>query len=141
MRSNFARALAFGLFSLLLCVIIGFATQRWLPINISLEPAARAAQPSSSAPIKLDDKTSRAGLIESYGRLPLRFEANRGQTDARVKFISRGAGYSLFLTGDEAALQLRIADSGLRIPESTPYGSLTLNPVFGIELLLPRSGF
>ncbi len=39
-----------------------------------------------------------------YAKLPLSFEANQGQTDARVKFLSRGRGYSLFLTGDEAVL-------------------------------------
>jgi hypothetical protein len=41
-----------------------------------------------------------------YGRIPLRFEANIGQTDKRVKFISRGSGYGLFLTSDEAILRL-----------------------------------
>jgi uncharacterized protein DUF1905 len=39
--------------------------------------------------------------------LPLSFEANQGQTNTRVKFLSRGAGYTLFLTGDEAVLKLR----------------------------------
>ena len=38
--------------------------------------------------------------------MPLGFEANHGQTDARVKFLSRTGGYSLFLTGDEAVLAL-----------------------------------
>src|SRR5690348_3603551 len=42
-----------------------------------------------------------------YGTLPASFEANRGQTDRRVKFLSRGAGYTLFLTPDEAVLGLR----------------------------------
>lgn len=42
----------------------------------------------------------------SYGKLPLQFEANQGQTDARVKFFSRGSGYTLFLTGDEAVFSL-----------------------------------
>ena len=37
--------------------------------------------------------------------VPMFFEANQGQTDPRVKFLSRGHGYSLFLTGDEAVLQ------------------------------------
>jgi hypothetical protein len=46
-------------------------------------------------------------LVESYGRLPLSFETNRGQTDSQVKFLSRGSGYSLFLTGNEAVLALR----------------------------------
>jgi hypothetical protein len=39
-------------------------------------------------------------------KLPLRFEANQGQSDEAVKYISRGQGYSLFLTSDEAVLAL-----------------------------------
>jgi hypothetical protein len=45
-------------------------------------------------------------LIANYGKLPLRFEANRGQTDSRVQFVSRGSGYTLFLTSGEAVLAL-----------------------------------
>ncbi len=45
--------------------------------------------------------------VQSYAKLPLSFEANRGQTDAQAKFISRGNGYTLFLTGNEAVLALR----------------------------------
>jgi hypothetical protein len=40
------------------------------------------------------------------GRPPLAFEPNVGQTDARVKFLSRGPGYTLFLTPHEAVLAL-----------------------------------
>ena len=47
------------------------------------------------------------GLEEAYGRLPISFEPNEGQADRRVKFLSRGSGYTLFLTGDEAVLALR----------------------------------
>jgi len=32
----------------------------------------------------------------AYDRHPLCFEANQGQTDASVKFIARGKGYTLF---------------------------------------------
>ena len=46
-------------------------------------------------------------LVENYGRLPLAFEANAGQTDGRVQFLSRGHGYTMFLTGNEAVLSLR----------------------------------
>jgi hypothetical protein len=46
-------------------------------------------------------------LVEAYGKLPLSFEVNKGQTDQQVKFLSRGSGYSLFLTGNEAVLALR----------------------------------
>jgi hypothetical protein len=42
----------------------------------------------------------------SYGGLPLAFEANAGQTDASVRFLARGAGYTVFLTDREAVLAL-----------------------------------
>ena len=42
----------------------------------------------------------------AYGKLPLAFEANRGQTDQQVKFVNRGPGYTLFLTPREAVLSL-----------------------------------
>jgi len=43
-------------------------------------------------------------ISNPYDKLPLRFERNDGQTDVRVKFISRGEGYTLFLTPSEAVL-------------------------------------
>ena len=46
-------------------------------------------------------------ITDSYGKLPLSFEANRGQTARQVKFLARGPGYTLFLTGDAAVLSLR----------------------------------
>ncbi len=60
------------------------------------------------------DQEETARLTEAYGKLPLSFEANQGQTDERVKFISRGQGYGLFLTADEAVLTLRAQDEGKR---------------------------
>src|SRR5256885_385290 len=47
-----------------------------------------------------------ARVSESYGKLPLHFEANRGQTDKAVRFLARGAGYGLYLTNGEAVLVL-----------------------------------
>src|SRR2546426_4308920 len=47
-----------------------------------------------------------ARVSESYGKLPLHFEANRGQTHQDVRFLARGAGYSLYLTAGEALLRL-----------------------------------
>jgi len=41
-----------------------------------------------------------------YGKLPLSFEANQGQADARVKFVARGPGYGVLLTGRDAVLTL-----------------------------------
>src|SRR5712675_3087619 len=50
--------------------------------------------------------TTDARVSESYGKLPLQFEANRGQTHKDVRFLSRGQGYSLYLTSGEAVLVL-----------------------------------
>src|SRR5580658_7086971 len=41
-------------------------------------------------------KPAAAPTISNYGQLPMSFEANQGQTDERVKFVSRGLGYNLF---------------------------------------------
>jgi hypothetical protein len=38
----------------------------------------------------------------TYGKLPLNFEPNQGQTDARVKVLARTFGYTLFVTADDA---------------------------------------
>jgi hypothetical protein len=51
-----------------------------------------------------------AGLSEGYGRLPLHFEANRGQVDPQVRFLARGPGYGLYLTASEAVLALGAKD-------------------------------
>ncbi len=50
----------------------------------------------------------KTSINNSYGKLPIRFEANMGQTDARVKFLARGKGYSLFLTPQSAVMVLPI---------------------------------
>src|SRR5438876_927351 len=45
-------------------------------------------------------------VSETYGTLPRYFEANRGQIDQEIKFLSRGRGHVLFLTPTEAVLVL-----------------------------------
>ncbi len=74
------------------------------------------------------DSKADTRALDRYGKLPLSFEANRGQTDRRVKFLSRASGYSLFLTGDEAVFELsgskadtkktKIAGTDLALPPS-----------------------
>jgi hypothetical protein len=52
------------------------------------------------------DTPEEAQVQENYGKLPLSFEANRGQINDRVKFFSRGSGYNLFLTSTDAVMAL-----------------------------------
>ena len=81
-----------------------------------IRPHIMKAQPSPAKTLKSTVSQAvsagqRVHMAEKYGRLPLGFESNQGQTDGRVKFLSRGQGYALFLTGDEAVLSLRKAPS------------------------------
>jgi hypothetical protein len=55
-----------------------------------------------------------------YAALPLAFEPNRGQSDTRVSFLARGAGYTAFLTRSGAVLALHRA--GLRRPGEVALG-------------------
>ena len=48
-------------------------------------------------------------LLASYGQLPLIFEPNEGQTAAQVQYLTRGSGYTLFLTPTSAVLDLEQA--------------------------------
>jgi len=75
-----------------------------LAIKILCVPAHRVAKTSSE--ILPVSAARHATIAEAYGKLPLRFEANHGQTDDTVQFFSRGSGYSLFLTPTESVLSL-----------------------------------
>ncbi|PJB70981.1 MAG: hypothetical protein CO095_08585, partial [Armatimonadetes bacterium CG_4_9_14_3_um_filter_58_7] len=72
-----------------------------------------------STPVAADAAT-RSRVSAQYGKLPLQFEANKGQTDKRVKFTSRGRGYTMFLTDKaEAVLCLNSPKKGVaRSPRS-----------------------
>ncbi len=56
-------------------------------------------------------KTSPPAVAADYGKLPLSFVENRGQADPAVRFMSRGPGYSLFLTAAETVLTLTARDA------------------------------
>jgi len=73
-------------------------------------------------------RAAKLPVVANYGKLPLRFEVNRGQADQQVKFLSRGQGYSLFLTPTEAVLQLRNADFGLRNANRPGFETGVRNP-------------
>src|SRR5262245_3106556 len=51
---------------------------------------------------------------------PLAFEANRGQAPAEVKFLARGAGYTVFLTPSEAVLTLDRGESDRAVVRLMP---------------------
>ncbi len=94
--------------------------------RLTESPAAIEAADQSQA-VKSRPATQKS-ISAAYGKLPLSFEANHGQTDSRVKFLSRGPGYGLFLTSGEAVLELRNADFGLRNEKYRASSSDSENP-------------
>jgi hypothetical protein len=93
-------------------------TQKHKPARkrLSVECLEDRLCPSTLAldsPLTKPDAAVQARVSQSYGELPLSFEANQGQTDAKVNFLSRGSGYTLFLSPTEATLALRqVSDGG-----------------------------
>jgi len=88
------------------CLFQCLATTFLLPQSNPVPLINQSAGVVSPISARKADPKAQARILDSYGTLPLSFEVNHGQTDARVKFLSRTSGYSLFLTGDEAVLVL-----------------------------------
>jgi len=55
---------------------------------------------------------------DAFGRLPLSFEVNQGQTDSRVKFLARGQGYGIFLTDNGAVFSISGSSLHMRLQDS-----------------------
>jgi len=89
---------------LLAAALLPPSRQEGAPIDGSAERSRPArGTPANHKP----SQAEQARALGAYGNLPLGFEDNQGQTDSRVRFLSRGVGYSLFLTPNEAVLALR----------------------------------
>jgi len=86
---------------------------------------AMAAAPSPAA--KPAPNTTQ--IAENYGKLPLSFEANQGQSNPQVKFLSRGNGYSLFLTNRAAVLSLSKAQTPHACHPERSEGSVSPAPL------------
>ncbi|TMH88944.1 MAG: hypothetical protein E6H44_08835, partial [Betaproteobacteria bacterium] len=83
-----------------------------------------------------------ARVSQSYGKLPLHFEANQGQTHQDVRFLARGSGYSLYLTAGEAVLVLTKPNPDATQARGTPVvvrmslvGAAPKPPVSGLDEL------
>jgi hypothetical protein len=102
-------------------------------LAIGILAAEKAVVPQPSAVVSLtlpatapaDDPKALTNTI--YGKLPLIFEANRGQTDAQVRFLSRGPGYTLFLTPNEAVFNLRASSPTESDPAAVKFSALRMS--------------
>src|ERR1700730_18112293 len=78
----------------------------WATEGSAFPKAQDALAHTASLPAE-PDPAARGRVMASYGKLPLSFERNQGQSDGQVKFLSRGSGYTLYLTAKEAVLALQ----------------------------------
>ena len=100
---------------------------------------AGSTRPAVTAEVATAGPAGTAGQAErlTADRYPIQFEANVGQTDPRVAFLSRGPGYTLFLSSTESHLVMTdLEGSGASVrmtlleasrearlvPEGTPTG-------------------
>jgi len=94
-----------------------------VPIPAGSATGATPALPRTLGPASV---AARARTVAGYGRLPLAFERNQGQTDRRVSYLARGAGYTAFLSPGSLTLSLSAplrtapARATSRVPAASP---------------------
>ena len=88
---------------------------------------------------------------ESYSRIPLSFEANHGQADKRVKFTSRGSGYSLALAPTTFTLAVAHnknkeksatrSSASTSVLQTTLLGANAAAELTGVEQIITRTNY
>lgn len=63
-----------------------------------------------------DTTPGKLQIARNYGALPMSFESNLGQIDPQVRFLSRGAGYSILFKDRETVLLLSKRESAHHEP-------------------------
>ena len=87
--------------------------------SLATETSSRESSRSSAPDSELSPAAPQPS-VAWHRPLPLRFEANRGQSHPKVKFMSRGHGYTLFLTPEEAVLTVMGRPGATRAMDATP---------------------
>ena len=67
------------------------------------------------------------------------FEANEGQTDSHVQFLSHGHGYTVYLTGEGATLSFENASPMRRKAKSSPASGRVSADVIRMQVVGARS--
>ncbi len=96
-----------------------WAVTRTASFSSEANPQAVALIPEA----EVADAADPEKVENAYANLPLSFEANHGQTDARVDFIARGNGYTLFTTPTEAVFSVQNSEFRIQKSEFTESAS------------------
>jgi len=100
---------------------IALLTLTTLLLSLALPVRTTFSAPATPQAVEITPaaKTQSKELtLDAYGKLPLHFEANQGQTNSEVKFLARGHGYTLFLSDSGATMKLRGTQSERGLAES-----------------------
>src|SRR4026207_1521984 len=87
----------------IVCLVASFAGVVFVTAHRS-DNSLHPTPDSAATPL---DTPNKARIAEHFGKLPLSFEINKGQTDQLVKFLSHAPGYDLFLTATETVLRVQ----------------------------------
>ena len=96
---------------LFLATLLSLAGLQVLPLANGLHTPATIARPSESP---------------DFGRLPLSFEPNRGQTDPSVRYMAHASGGTMYFTLSEVVLALQSIPTGSRYQSADARGSVGL---------------
>src|SRR5262245_26861291 len=94
-----------AVFAIILLVFA--AVNNWAKLKNHVVSASGTLATTESSIPQAAGKKNPSRISESYGRLPMSFELNRGQADPHVKYLARGRGYQVLLTESEAILRLQ----------------------------------
>src|ERR1051326_123843 len=81
------------------------------PVSPKRSDIVKAADVKSASDIRQSAEKLKSEVRSAMADLPMAFEPNMGQTDPRVKYLTRGAGYTVFLTDEGAVIRLKKAKS------------------------------
>ncbi|QQS48371.1 MAG: SBBP repeat-containing protein [Acidobacteriota bacterium] len=95
-----ARQITMGFLGVVIISLIIVVAARIAPAGMAAEQTGEPSPQSTSGQERQEQ------LRDAYGRMPMSFEVNRGQSDASVRFQARGHGYQVYLTEREAVLML-----------------------------------
>ena len=87
------------------------------PLSRCPASAARTQAATSNVPEK-----TKQHAADAYGKLPLAFVQNRGQTDKSVRYYAQGAGHAFYFTPDKAVLTFTKKEKGVAL-HLTPLGA------------------
>jgi len=82
------------------------------PSPLLSKTGTKANPPRESGPAE----ARKAGIIKTYGKLPLYFIKNQGQVNGQVSFYERGAGHATFFTSEGVVLALTKSDGKIERP-------------------------